>query len=680
MARSQISLEDFHKNITQEVIAESLSRDLIRPKAFFEICNEELIENAELSNNYEYAFYKDRGVEISGFGYDDERKILSMMVSQYYTEDEIITLTKDNIDTKFKRLGNFLKMTLDGSYKEIQDNDVFDMAFNINEFVEKDYVDKFRFFLITNGNKTRNLKKLENIEINGKIIEFRVIDLNYFYLNYLNENTGAEIEIETCLPCLEIDSENEEYSSYLSIISGSELSDIYEEYGKRLLEQNVRTFLMFRTKVNKGLKETIKNNPERFFAYNNGITATATDIKVLDGKITKLKGFQIVNGGQTTSSIYNCRKMEKLDVSKINLQLKLSVIKNKEKHSDFVSRVARYANTQNAIKPSDFFSNSPFHKQFKDWSTRTRAPAADGDQFHTYWYYERLRGEYQNDQAYMSASKKKAFIAKFPIKIDKAFISKPEISWSQKPHTVAKGQDSSSDLFANTVTKKIEEDENAITQDYFKHVIARVIMWKKLEKLVSAADWFPPRGGYRAATVTYSIAYLALAVNKTNKYLNFTRIWELQALPPALERKLISIAYEVHECINEQMDDFANLGSWHKREGCWEKVKENLDITIKLDASYLIDKTIVLTQAIEQIADAKFVSKIEKQAFILDRKNKKIWPPLLAHYQEDLELSPMKEDILKKFATGLLLIPSEKQAGIIYDIYKEADDIGWSPD
>ena len=114
MARSQISLEDFHKNITQEVIAESLSRDLIRPKAFFEICNEELIENAELSNNYEYAFYKDRGVEISGFGYDDERKILSMMVSQYYTEDEIITLTKDNIDTKFKRLGNFLKMTLDG--------------------------------------------------------------------------------------------------------------------------------------------------------------------------------------------------------------------------------------------------------------------------------------------------------------------------------------------------------------------------------------------------------------------------------------------------------------------------------------------------------------------------------------------------------------------------------------
>jgi hypothetical protein len=679
MARSQITLEDFYNNLTQDVISESQSRDLIRPKAFFEICNEELIENAEISNNYEYAFFQDRGVEVSGFDYDDERKILSLIVSQYYSDDEIITLTKDIIDTKFKRLKKFLSMVIDESYKEIQDNEVFGMAYSISELIKADMVDKFKFFLITNGSKTRNLSRLENTEISNKVIELRVIDLTYFYHNYLDENAVREIEIETNLPCLEIDSQNEEYSSYLSLISGSELSDIYEDYGKRLLEQNVRTFLMFRTKVNKGLKETIMSSPERFFAYNNGITATATDIEVSGGIITKLKGLQIVNGGQTTSSIYNCRKMEKLDVSKINLQLKLSVIKNKDKHSDFVARVARYANTQNAIKPSDFFSNSPFHKQFKDWSMKTKSPSAEGNQLNTYWYYERLRGEYQNDQAYMSSSKKKAFLARYPIKIDKAFISKPEISWLQKPNIVAKGVDSAADLFAKKVTKEIEESENAITQDYYKHVIARVIMWKKLEKLVSASNWFPT-GGYRAATVNYSIAYLSNIIDKTGKFLNFTRIWELQDLPSTLENKLMLIAQEVHESINEQVDGFANLSSWHKREGCWEKIKNDLDISIDNNATYLIDKNIVQAKKIEQKKDAKFVNDMDKLVFVLDRKNRKIWKPLLEFYKQDLDLSPMKLDILEKFATGLMPVPSEKQAGIIHSIYVEADDIGWSPD
>ena len=189
MPRSQITLVDFYSNLTQEVISESQSRDLIRPKAFFEICNEELIENAELSNNYEYSFYQDRGVEVSGFDYDDERKILSMIVSQYHSEDEIVTLTKDIIDAKFKRLMKFLKMVLDDSYKNIQDNEVFDMAYSINEYINADMVEKFRFFLITNGNKTRNLTTLENTEVNGKTVEHRVIDLNYFYHNYFHFQT-----------------------------------------------------------------------------------------------------------------------------------------------------------------------------------------------------------------------------------------------------------------------------------------------------------------------------------------------------------------------------------------------------------------------------------------------------------------------------------------------------------
>lgn len=50
------------------------------------------------------------------------------------------------------------------------------------------------------------------------------------------------------------------------------LGDLYEKYGDRLLEQNVRCFLQARGKVNKGMRSTILNDPEMFFAYNNGIT------------------------------------------------------------------------------------------------------------------------------------------------------------------------------------------------------------------------------------------------------------------------------------------------------------------------------------------------------------------------------------------------------------------------
>ena len=100
--------EDNLSPLIPSIIDQAKSNQKVIDDAFKIVCNEELIENAELSSNYEYSFYQDRCVEVSGFDYDDERKILSMIVSQYHSEDEIVTLTKDVIDRKFKRLMKFL--------------------------------------------------------------------------------------------------------------------------------------------------------------------------------------------------------------------------------------------------------------------------------------------------------------------------------------------------------------------------------------------------------------------------------------------------------------------------------------------------------------------------------------------------------------------------------------------
>ncbi len=107
----------------------------------------------------------------------------------------------------------------------------------------------------------------------------------------------------------------------------------------------------------------------RFSRSSADITATRSELEFDEhGHIRPIRNLQIVNGGQTTSSIYAASK--KLDVSKIAVQMKLSVVKDRDQEHTFVSEVSRAANTQNKVNASDFFSNSPFHKEMKDYSKR----------------------------------------------------------------------------------------------------------------------------------------------------------------------------------------------------------------------------------------------------------------------------------------------------------------------
>src|SRR5690606_3647127 len=117
---------------------------------------------------------------------------------------------------------------------------------------------------------------------------------------------------------------------YLCVLAAPFLYELYRKYSTRILEKNVRSFLQFRG-VNKGIKETIKSHPELFIAYKNGLTITAVDAELTEenGKVylKSLKDFQIVNGGQTTASIYFSKK-EGLDISKVKVMAKINVAKD----------------------------------------------------------------------------------------------------------------------------------------------------------------------------------------------------------------------------------------------------------------------------------------------------------------------------------------------------------------
>ncbi len=672
-----VSLEEFHQDFLQSILSDAESRGLMKPKSFFENVCEELISTGDLTNNYTEAEYLKKGVEVYGYDYDEERQILSLLAHQFFQDDEIQTLTKAQIDTKFKRLKAFYQKCVDGDINSMEKAfESYSMAYNINNLSNQNRINKIRLIILTDGKATRNLKELPSEKIDDTIIDFRVIDINYLYKIYLSANSGGDFEINVNLPSLKIETTSDEYQSYLSYMKGSELVKIYGEFGQKLFEQNVRTFLQFRGNVNKGLRNTIEYNPEMFFAYNNGITATASEVEINDsGYITKIKNFQIVNGAQTTSAIYasSINKKNPIDVSKVSVQMKLSVVKDKEKQNDFVSKVSEYANTQNKVNKSDFFSNSPFHKEIKKYSQSTWVAAVGGSQRRTHWFYERVRGEYLNEQTYLTESEKKQFQLENPKKqfIDKKLLGKSENTWLQKPYIVSKGAEFSLNYFAVTITDKLEKDNLAITESYFKDSICKIIMFKEIEKMVSKSDWYG--GGYRANIVTYTISYLSYIIEKQNKFLNFDLIWVIQELPQRLFDILEIIAEQIHEDITKPPDGNANVSQWAKKDKCWERIK-TLEIKVDIDSFLLIDKEEEKYNKKEEKEEKKLDTSIEIESFVINLKKEK-WKKLLDYYQKDeikFSISPMQIDILNKYVQGYLILPSPKQAKILYQLYIDA--------
>lgn len=678
-----IKIEDFHQDFLQSILSDSQSRGLLQSKAFFENVCEELVLIGDLTNNYTEAEYSKKDIEIVyGYDYDEERHILTLLVHQFFQEEEIQTLYKKDVDVKFNRLKNFFIDCSNGLYEKMEESyEHFSMAYNIFQLNNKNNIEKVRLIILSDGKATSSLQELPSEILNGINIEYRIIDIQYLYKVYLSENSGGDFDIDINIPCLKITTLSDKYESYLSYLAGDVIFDIYEQYGQKLFEQNVRTFLQFRGNVNKGLKNTIEYNPDMFFAYNNGITATASDVELDEnGNIVKIKNFQIVNGGQTTSSIYSSFKNSKLDVSKISVQMKLSVVKDLSKQNEFISKVSEYANTQNKIDKSDFFSNSPFHKEFKQYSKSIWVSAIGGSQRRTHWFYERVRGEYLNEQAYFTKSEQKQFQLENPKnqKVEKTSLSKSENSWLQIPYIVAKGKQDSFAYFAKNISTQLEKDNLYITENYFKNSICRVILFNEVERIISAAEWYKIHKSYRAQAVTYTIAYLSYLINQKQKYLNFSLIWQEQKLPKKLNVLLEELAERVFEFLINPPEGNLNISQWCKKTLCWENLKDS-GITVKIDEELLLSSQEEKYTKKENKKAKKLDSSIEIESFVI-RFEKENWGKLLEYYMKEnskFSVSQMQIDILNKYSIGHLVIPSAKQSKILYELYNNALEEGF---
>jgi hypothetical protein len=316
-----------------------------------------------------------------------------------------------------------------------------------------------------------------------------------------------------------------------------------------------------------------------FFAYNNGISATATKAVVVshgDGlRLTEVTDLQIVNGGQTTATLASALADKELGLAHTFVQMKLSEV-TPETNGKYTPLIARYANSQNKVSDADFYSNQEFHQRIEQISRLLRAPALGGAQYGTHWRYERARGTYMNEQAKLTPAQRTLFQLQNPRNqlITKVDLAKFENAWRFLPNIVSQGAQKNFVAFSTYAQTEWDKTPEQFNEDYYKRVIVKAMLFWKTEELVSKQPWY--QGGYRANIVAYTIAKFAhlIQFESTGQLFDFKACWTRQGLTPSIENQLVQIAAEVFEVIVSPEGGFQNVTEWAKKEICWQQVQK----------------------------------------------------------------------------------------------------------
>ena len=499
---------DFHENIASEAQAS----EQLREHVFIESTGEILSEYGEVDDCI-WCSYQNRGVKVDAYHYDYEFNVLTLIVSEWMDISDVSKAKVNNttVNTAFKRCQTFFEKCLSGFHGRIEiANEAHELASLIYDC--KDLIREVKIILITDG--VTDSRSAETDEINTISIKRVIWDLQRFK-QFITTGEKEVVNLDfldefgKSLQCVKQPSQSERYSTYLAFIPGDTLADIYGKWGTKLLDMNVRVFLSARGKVNKGIRDTIINQPDMFCAYNNGIAVFAKEL-ILSGDssagfgIEKIRDFQIINGGQTTASLYHTRAKNKADLTDINLQMKITVIHNQEDITKLVPKISEYSNTQNKVQMADLLANDPPHPELHSISLTLAAPDPTGGSAQTYWFYEKSRGSYEetrNLKARTVAQKKK-YNALYPKKqrFDKNKFGKSWNTYLQLPQIVSLGAQKNFARFNSWLQEQEGEDWVA----FFKKTVALVILWNESERIVRRQKF----EGYRHNIVTYTLSWL----------------------------------------------------------------------------------------------------------------------------------------------------------------------------
>lgn len=657
--------QEFRKDFLEDIKADALATGEGSCASFVSSFARYLQESEYLldftSSYFEGTGKQNRKLRVDGYAYDEFDKTMSLAIADYDISDDRI-LSKTQAGQLQNRLIYFIDDALNTQlYRNIEmSRPCSDLVDLLRE--KRKEVRKYQLLILTTASISTTIKILESSIIDGVPSECQIFNIERLFQLCGSDTGGHIIEInfknysENGIPCLEASNVvADDFKSYLCIIPGTGLADLYDKYGSSLLEGNVRSFLSTKVAVNKKIRTTILQQPERFFAYNNGISATAMDVQFEHTEhglfLVSARNFQIINGGQTTASLSSARYVykDKANLGAIFVQMKLTVINSTtDVAAALVQNISRSSNSQNKVSDADFFSTHPFHIQMERCSLRLGARGTGGLQFETKWFYERARGQYLQKQMRMTTSEKKKFLLQNPKNqlITKTDLAKVRNTWDGLPHIVSKGAQANFTEFAQKISDAWDKDGGLLFGDkYFQESIALCIIFKYTEKMVPHQPWY--QQGYRANIVTYTIAILHKLIQTQfpKKYLDLMGIWARQGIPDVVQNILIELSECVYGRLTDPKRSVENVTQWCKREDCWNSV---LDIGYKLPS--MIEDCLVGQDAMRTVVkEAKADRRIEMDVDAMTRV---------------IEIRPDQWRNALNFAAGKRMINSEEHIAL----------------
>lgn len=645
------SFEEYRKDFLEDTRATEQSEGNGTVASFVKLCALKLFEGdviPEYTPCYYNGKYKNSILRVDGFAHDERDGILYMLVASYSGAQECENLIGSDAKNMLSRCRAFAANSLE--YDLASKIEMSTVAYDLASYIDDQakFISKFVIILITDmslseravleDDQPKGRKKATRVrtsilkadDICGIEVEYRIWDMQRFYRLFGVGDGKQTIEIdfneyiEGGIPCLPANTlqEKAECISYLCTMPGNVLADLYDRYGSRILEGNVRSFLGRKgnkKSVNNQIRNTVLNEPDRFFVYNNGLSTTAIDVVVENGKLLHAKDLQIVNGGQTTASLAAARKIDNADLSQIFVLMKLTQVPT-DTASEIVPLISRSANSQNQIKAADFFSTHEYHIRMEQISRRKFAPAKDGAQHETHWFYERARGQYIQATMNLTKAQEKKFMTQNPKDqvVTKTDLAKVLSAWDQFPHIVSKGAESNFDDFAKRTEEQWEKKRDDFNDNYFQDAMALVILYRTVDKMIPKQPWY--EGGYKANIVAYSVALLRHLMKGwyPDSGLDLQKIWNKQKCSDVLVLQMSQIAEAVYKKITSDTRPVENVTQWCKQAACWEEVKRIKLLPVAGFYTVLIGKTEQTAVKREARDLRKIDNSIDAQTTVLD--------------------------------------------------------------
>lgn len=675
--------EEFFHDFRQEMLAGAEANGAFQLDAFMTAVGNELVETGFVEG-FEFCHYRaQRGLRVDGYWFDDEGG-LDLFVADFECRSELASLTRTEVEAAFKRLTGFVEAALNRNLAaELEvTSPEHGLARQLSD--RRGLIRRVNMILASERTLSNLLQEVPDAEVGGLPVTHHIWDMSRLFRQRSSRSHKEALDLDfgalfgRTIPCLPAHLGSDAYRSYLLVMPADVLSSLYEKYGAQLLEQNVRCFLQARGKVNQGIRSTILNEPGMFFAYNNGITATASSVETIRGEdglaISRIVDLQIVNGGQTTASLFHTRRKDKARLSDIFVQMKLSVIEGDDGET-IVPRISEYANTQNRVNAADFFSNSPFHIRMQDFSRRLWAPAQAGAQRETRWFYERARGQYADAQAKLTPAEQRRFKAEHPKPqmFSKTDLAKFENVWDDHPKWVNLGSQKNFARYASRIGREWDKASDGFNEYYFKRIIARALLFRATERLVSAQPWY--NGGYRANIVAYTLAVMGEILKRAGKAAPYGKIWNAQAVDAPTEAAIVAIASAVNEQIIRPPQGISNISEWCKKDACWTGLLGKVDAFADLLDEAFLESLPSADEGMADQQDARRAQKvdngIEAQTRVLAIKAKD-WSRVHATLSARKVLTAKETGVLQVAMQMPLKLPTEKQCLVLLDTLEKA--------